>query len=111
MPLEVSLGTPANIAESFCLKFIALGEINQIEPRWSRFMKRAKKDSFSRLMEGLSRRYGGQYAAVIDGRIVAVGRRQLSVYKKAEKGIPKDKEIGIYYIPSKSANPLLLKIR
>lgn len=74
-------------------------------------MKSMRRDRLSRLMERLSRRYGGQYAAVIDGRVVAVGRSQLSVYKKAEKGVPKDKEIGIYYIPSKSANPLLLKIK
>ena len=74
-------------------------------------MKRIKKDSLSRLMERLSRRYGGQYAAVIDGLVVAVGRSQLSVYRKAEKGIPKNKEIGIYYIPSRTANPLLLKVR
>ena len=74
-------------------------------------MKYAQKDHLSRLVERLSRRYGGQYAAVIDGRVVAVGRRQLTVYRKAEKGVPKDKEIGIYYIPSKRANPLLLKIR
>lgn len=74
-------------------------------------MKRVRKDKLSRLVERLSRRYGGQYAAVIDGRVVAVGRSQLVVYRKAEKGIPKNKEIGIYYIPSRSANPLLLKIK
>lgn len=74
-------------------------------------MKRIKKDRLARLVERLSRRYGGQYAAVIDGQVVAVGPSQLFVYRKAEKGIPKDKEIGIYYIPSRSANPLLLKIR
>ncbi len=70
-----------------------------------------KKDRLSILVERLGRRYGGQYAAVIDGRVVAVGRSQLSVYRKAEKDVPKNKEIGIYYIPSRSANPLLLKIR
>jgi hypothetical protein len=74
-------------------------------------MKRPKKNNLSRLMERLSRRYGGQYAAVIDGRVVAVGRSQLTVYRKAEKGVPKNKEIGIYYIPSRTANPLLLIVR
>ena len=74
-------------------------------------MKRMKRDNLSRLVERLSRRHGGQYAAVVDGRIVAVGRSQLTVYRKAEKGVPKNKEIGIYYIPSRSANPLLLKVR
>ena len=70
-----------------------------------------KKDRLAILVERLRRRHGGQYAAVIDGRVVAVGRSQLTVYRKAEKGVPKNKEIGIYYIPSRTANPLLLKIR
>ena len=74
-------------------------------------MKRMKKNNLSRLVERLSRQYGGQYAAVIDGRVVAVGRSQLAVYRKAEKGVPKDKEIGIYYIPSQRANPMLLRIK
>lgn len=74
-------------------------------------MKLSKKDNVSRLVERLSKRHGRQYAAVIDGHVVAIGRSQLIVYRKAEKGVPKDKEIGIYYIPSKSAHPLLLKIR
>ena len=70
-----------------------------------------KKDKLSKLMERLARRYAGRYVAVIDGRVVAAGRSQLTVFRKAEKGVPKEKEIGVYYIPSKSANPLLLKIR
>lgn len=74
-------------------------------------MKRPQKDNLSRVVERLTRRHGGQYAAVVDDRVVAVGKSQLSVYKKAEKGIPKDKEIGIYYIPLKHANPLLLKVK
>ena len=70
-----------------------------------------KKDNLARLMVRLGRRYAGRYVAVIDGRVVAAGRSQLTVYKKAEKGVRKDKEIGIFYIPSRSTNSLLLKVR
>lgn len=70
-----------------------------------------RKDSLSRLMERLSRRYGGRYVAVVDGRVAASGRSQLAVYRKAERDVPKEKEIGIYYIPSRTAHPLLLKLR
>ena len=64
-----------------------------------------------KVMERLGSRYRGRYVAVINGRVVAAGRNQLAVFKKAEKGIPKNKEIGIFYIPAKSDLPLLLKIR
>ncbi|MBI3540594.1 MAG: hypothetical protein HY073_00355 [Deltaproteobacteria bacterium] len=74
-------------------------------------MKRPKKDNLSRIVERLTRRHGGQYVAVVDDHVVAVGKSQLAVYRKAEKGIPKNKEIGIYYIPSRHANPLLLKVK
>lgn len=72
---------------------------------------RKTEDSLSRIWEELRRRYPGKYVAVIDGRVVTSGRDQLTVYRKAEKGIPIDKEIGIFYVPEKNARPLLLKIR
>ncbi|MBI2337004.1 MAG: hypothetical protein HYU97_09640 [Deltaproteobacteria bacterium] len=61
-------------------------------------------------MGRLKPRYPGRYVGVVDGRVVASGKDQLKVFRKAEKGIAKDKEIGIFYIPAKSAPPLLLKI-
>ena len=70
-----------------------------------------KKHSLSRIWENLRRRYPGRYVAVVDGRVVATGRDQLVVYRKAESGIPIDKEIGIFYVPLKNAHPLLLKVR
>ncbi len=70
-----------------------------------------KKDSLSRMWDNLRRHYPGRYVAVVDGRVIAAGRDQLAVYRKAEKGIPLDKEIGIFYIPIKNARPLLLKVR
>lgn len=69
------------------------------------------QDSISKIWESLRRRYPGRYVAVVDGRVVASGGDQLMVYRKAEKGIPKDKEIGLFYIPAKNAHPLLLKLR
>ena len=70
-----------------------------------------KKDSLSRLMERLTRHYSGQYVAVTDNRVIASGSRQLTVFRKAEKKVSKNKEIGLFYIPSEKAHPLLIKIR
>lgn len=72
---------------------------------------RRKKDSLARIWERLRRRYPGLYVAVVDDQVVASGRDQLVVYRKAEKGIPVNKEIGIFYVPKKNAHPLLLKVR
>lgn len=68
-------------------------------------------DTLLRLTEQRGRRYAGKYVVVVDGRVMSSGRDQLSAYKKAEKGIPKGKEVGIFYIPAKNALPLLLKVR
>ena len=68
-------------------------------------------DVLTPIWEKLRRRYPGRYVGVVDGRVVSSGLDQLSVYRKAEKGIPVDKEIGIFYVPQKNARPLLLKIR
>jgi len=62
-------------------------------------------------MERLSRRYAGKYVGLVDGRLVASGKNQLKVFKKAEKGLSKGKEIGIFYIPSKADLPLLVRIK
>lgn len=70
-----------------------------------------RKDKLARLMERCGRRYAGRYVAVVSGRVVAFGRSQLAVFRKAERHVPKEKEISLFYIPSKSANPLLLKLR
>jgi hypothetical protein len=66
------------------------------------------KDSISTIWESLRRKYSGVYVAVVDGRAIVSGKSQLTVYQKAEKDLPKDKEIGIYYVPARSAHPLLL---
>jgi hypothetical protein len=49
----------------------------------------------------LSRKYAGKHIALVDNEIVAVGKNRLQVYKKAIKGIPRNKKVGIYYLPSK----------
>ena len=48
----------------------------------------------------LSRKYAGRCIAVVDDKIVAVGRNRLEVYKKAIKDIPKNKPLGVYYVPT-----------
>lgn len=94
------------------MKFEVDNEINgSVKTRKRQVTHRGEEDSLSRIWEKLRRSYPGLYVAVVDDRVVASGRDQLTVYRKAEKGIPIDKEIGIFYVPKKNANPLLLKIR
>jgi ABC-type phosphate/phosphonate transport system ATPase subunit len=49
----------------------------------------------------LSRRYAGRCIAVVDDKVVAVGKNRLKVYKKAVKDIPRNKKVGVYYLPTK----------
>ena len=62
-------------------------------------------------MDRWGRRYPGKYVGVVDGRAVAVGEDQRNVFRQAEKGIPRNKEVGIFYLPSRKARPFLIKIR
>ena len=48
----------------------------------------------------LFRKYAGRCIAVVEDKIVAVGRNRLEVYKKAIKDIPKNKPLGVYYVPT-----------
>lgn len=47
-----------------------------------------------------SRKYAGKCVAVVDDAVVAVGKNRLEVYKKAIKDIPKNKPLGVYYVPT-----------
>ena len=49
----------------------------------------------------LSKKYAGKHIAMVDEKIVAVGKNRLEVYKKAVKNIPRNKKVGVYYLPSK----------
>jgi len=49
----------------------------------------------------LKKKYAGKYIAVVDDKVVAVGSNRLEVYKIAIKGIPKNKKVGIFYLPLK----------
>lgn len=49
----------------------------------------------------LSKKYAGKHIAVVDNKVIAVGKNRLIVYKKAVKNIPRNKKKGIYYLPSK----------
>ena len=48
-----------------------------------------------------SRKYTGKHVAVVDNKVVAVGKNRLEVYKKAVKNIPRNKKVAIYYMPAK----------
>ena len=49
----------------------------------------------------LEKKYAGKYIAVVDDKVTAVGSNRLEVYKVAIKGIPKNKKVGIFYLPLK----------
>ena len=49
----------------------------------------------------LSRKYAGKHIAMVDNAVVAVGKNRLEVYNKAIKHIPRNKKVGVYYLPSK----------
>ena len=49
----------------------------------------------------LSRKHAGKHIAIVDEKIVAIGRKASVVYRKAIKNIPKNKAVGIYYLPTK----------
>ena len=67
--------------------------------QWNEFRKIVKKHG---------RKYGGKYIAMVDKKIVGVGKDQYRLYKEAIKGIPPTKPIGIYYIPTKKDFMVLL---
>ncbi len=50
----------------------------------------------------LSRKHAGKHVAVVDNKVVAIGRSGLTVYRRAIKNIPKNKTVGIYYLPTKN---------
>lgn len=47
----------------------------------------------------LSQRYGGKYIVVLDDRIVSVGTTQLEAFQRLAKPVPRQREVGIYYVP------------
>lgn len=49
----------------------------------------------------LERKYAGRCIAIVDNKVVAVGSNRLEVYKIAIKDIPKNKKVGIFYLPLK----------
>ena len=59
-----------------------------------------KADYLSIHSKGFSRKYAGKCVAVVDNTVVAVGKDRLEVYKQAIKDIPKNKPLGVYYVPT-----------
>jgi hypothetical protein len=56
------------------------------------FLKHAKE---------LERKHAGRYIAVVNNKVVAVGSNRLEVYQSAIKKIPKNKGVGVFYLPLK----------
>ncbi|GEM_PF-428484 len=55
--------------------------------------------SFCRHTTLLSRRYPGRYVAIVDDRVVAVGRSRTGVYRQATQRLPAEKALGVVYLP------------
>lgn len=55
------------------------------------------------------KKYPGRYIAVIDGKVKAVAKTRLNAFKKVEKLLSPKQPVGIFYIPSPSKYPMLLK--
>ena len=73
-------------------------------------MKSQENSDVLRITDRLGSRYGGKYVGVVENRVVSSGKDQLNVFRKATKANPHKKEIGIYYIPSKSDRPMILNL-
>ena len=56
----------------------------------------------------LTQRYGGKYIVVLDDRIVATGATQLEAYQHLAKPVPREREVGIYYVPLPEESAIVL---
>ena len=63
-----------------------------------------------RLLTALGRKHPDRYVAMVNGQVLAVGRDQFAVLKKARKMVPDKKEtVGLFYLPGKKKHLYLLK--
>ena len=66
-----------------------------------------KKQNYDLLWARWVRKYPGKYIAVVDNKVMAVGKSRLLAFKKMEKMTPTNKEIALLYIPSPKQYPML----
>jgi len=69
---------------------------------------RQQWDEFRKIVKKHGKRYAGKFIAMVDKKMVGVGRDQYLLYKKAIKGLPPTKPVGIYYIPTRKELAILL---
>jgi len=63
---------------------------------------RIKKKKFDFVFaRGMAKKYAGKFAAIVNEKIIAVGKNRLEVFKKAEKVASSAEKIGVYYFPTK----------
>jgi hypothetical protein len=63
-----------------------------------------------RLLTALSRKYPNRYVAMVGQKILAIGKDQFSVLKKAERQRKRKKEtIGLFFLPGGKKHFYLLK--
>lgn len=66
-----------------------------------------KEDYFFLHSEELSKKYPGKYIAVVDNKLVAIGKSNIEVFRRAKQKYPK-KMVSISYIPRKDELVTLL---
>lgn len=66
-----------------------------------------EKDFLLEHSQELSEKYAGKYIAVVDNKLVAIGRSNLEVFRKAKEKHP-TKMVSISYIPRKDELVTLL---
>ena len=49
----------------------------------------------------IPRQYSGKYFAVVNKKIVAVGKSRYQVYQRAIKGLDSKTPVGVFYLPRK----------
>jgi len=65
-------------------------------------IKQTNRSYFLKHVPELSRKYAGKHVAIVDRKIVAIGRKASVVFRKAIKNIPQNKPVGIFYLPTKN---------
>ncbi len=72
-------------------------------------MKMKKESYLLKHSRELSEKYPGKCVAIINNKLVAVGRDRIEAYKKAKKKYPKGK-LSIFYMPTDEETITLLII-
>lgn len=49
----------------------------------------------------MSKKYAGRFVAVVNEKVIAIGKNRLEVFHKAEEVVPPTEKIGVFYFLTK----------